>query len=134
MIEKIRQYFIDYFAQLNPNGPVGVDYLGDEPVSYAIEGGIADPWLVHYVDGGGIKQYNFMMTSREYFGSDVYENMENLKFYEYIAEQIEKNNDLKRFPNIAGTYKVEVLTNGYIIESGSDSARYQIQLRLLYTV
>lgn len=134
MINAIRQYFIDNFDQLDPNGPVGVDYLGDNPVSYAIEAGISDPWIERYIDGGGIKQYNFMLTSREFFGSEVTENIANLQFYYYIAEQVELNNDNKIFPAVDGAYMVQVLTNGYVIETGADSARYQIQLRLKYTV
>lgn len=134
MIEKLRNYFIANFDKLNPSGAFGVDYLSAEPVSYSIETGISDPWITQYVDGGGIKQYNFVLTSREWFGSDAERNIENIKFYEYIEDQIEKNNDNKILPEIAGAVKIEVLTGGYMFSSEADNARYQIQLRLIYTV
>ena len=134
MIEKIRQYFIDNFDRLSPKSAVGVDYLGAEPVSYNIEGGISDPWLTRYVDGGGVKQYNFLFTSREWYGSDAIDNAENLRFYEYIEETIEENNRRGIVPEVAGAVKIEVLTGGYLMGSEADRAKYQIQLRFIYTV
>ena len=133
MIEEIRQYFIDYFDRMNPNGHLGVDYLGPNPVSYSVESGIGDPWITRYIDGGGVKQYNFLLTSREWFGSDAVTNAENLEFYDYLSKTIEENNDAGNVPAVPGAVQVEVLTNGYLMESESDNARYQIQLRLIYT-
>lgn len=134
MINKLRQYFIENFDMLNPQGAVGIDYLGAEPVSYSIESGIGDPWITQYVDGGGIKQYNFLLTSREWFGSDAVDNAENLIFYDYLNNKIEFNNNNNIVPNIDGAVKIEVLTNGYLFSNESDSAKYQVQLRFIYTV
>lgn len=135
MIEAIRDYFIQNFSELNPNGRVGVDYLGDEPETYSIDSDVGgDPWAVRYVDGGGIRQYGFTLTSREYYGSDSNKNTENLKFYEYISNRIEELNDVGIVPDVQGAYMVEVLTTGYLFSSQDDRARYQIQLKLKYTV
>lgn len=134
MIDKIRQYFIDNFDRLNPASAIGVDYLGSEPISYNIESGISDPWIREYVDGGGVKQYNFLFTSREWFGSNSDINTENLEFYHYIEDLINENNRNGIVPNVAGAVKVEVLTSGYLMSSEADNAKYQIQLRLVYTV
>ena len=135
MIDSIRNYFIENFDELNPNGNVGIDYLGSEPATYSIDSDVgSDPWAVRYVDGGGIKQYNFTLTSREYYGSDSNTSTDNLKFYEYISETIERLNSLGIVPDIDGAYMVEVLTTGYLFSSQDDRARYQIQLRLKYTV
>ena len=133
MINKIRDYFINNFELLNPAGAVGIDYLGPIPAGYSIESGIGDPWVKRYIDGGGIRQYNFLVTSREWYGSDAVNNADNLKFYEYLADQIESNNQNGIVPNVAGAVKIEVLTNGYLFSNESDSAKYQIQLRLIYT-
>ena len=134
MIEAIRQYFIDHFDQLAPSGTVGVDYLKEVVDSYSIEPGIGDPWVKRYVDGGGVRQYNFTFTSREAYGPDTVQNMDNLKFYAYISERIETLNLKGTVPQVMGAYKVEVLTNGYIMDVSPDTAKYQIQLRLLYAV
>ena len=134
MIEAIRQYFIENFDQLSPSGVIGVDYLKEVPDSYSIEPGIGDPWVRRYVDGGGIKQYNFSFTSREDYGPDTLQNIENLKFYTYISDRVEELNLAGVVPQIKGAYKVEVLTNGYIMDIAVDTAKYQIQLRLLYAV
>lgn len=134
MINAIRDYFINHFELLNPSGAVGVDYLGPNPAGYSIESGIGDPWVSRYIDGGGIKQYNFLLTSREWYGSDAVNNAENLQFYDYLSQKIEENNLSGIVPGVDGAVKVEVLTNGYLMESESDNAKYQIQLRLIYTV
>lgn len=133
MIEEIRQYFIDNFDDLNPSGMFGVDYLGSTPISYSIESGIGDPWLKKYTDGGGLKQFNFLFTSREWFGSNAINNAENLKFYDYISKRIEELNELGVLPEVDGAAYIEVLTNGYLISAEADNAKYQIQLRLVYT-
>lgn len=134
MIEAIRQYFIDHFDQLSPDGAVGVDYLKESAESYSIEPGIGDPWVKRYTDGGGVRQYNFSFTSREDYGADTLQNMENLKFYAYISDRVEALNLAGTLPAVPGAYKIEVLTNGYIMDVSADTAKYQIQLRLLYAV
>lgn len=134
MISKIRQYFIDNFDKLDINSVLSVDYLTDKATSYSLEAGIADPWIRHYTDGGGIKQYNFNFTSREEYGPDTIQNIENLDFYTYLSERIEALNRARITPDVPGASRVEVLTNGYIMDVTPDAAKYQIQLRLVYTV
>lgn len=134
MISKIRAYFIDNFDRLDVNSVLSVDYLTDRATSYSLEAGIADPWIRRYTDGGGIKQYNFNFTSREEYGPDTLQNMDNLNFYTYLTDRIEELNRQHIVPDVPGAARVEVLTNGYIMDTSPDAAKYQVQLRLVYTV
>lgn len=77
-----------------------------------------------------MKQFLFIFASREYYGQTVRQNIENLAFYEHFSEWITE----AELPDLDGRIPVsiEVVTGGYAFDSGSNTARYQIQLRLLY--
>ena len=77
-----------------------------------------------------MKQFLFIFVSSEYYGQTVNQNIENLSFYENFAEWITDG----ELPDLDGRIPVglEVVTGGYAFDAGSNTARYQIQLRLLY--
>ncbi|HUM44086.1 MAG TPA: hypothetical protein PKI14_14180 [Fervidobacterium sp.] len=134
IIEKIREYFLncpilDEYARLN------IDFLGVEPTQYTIEGQPVDPVIQKYVDGGALKQYVFVFGSREYYGADVLQNIENSGFFERFAEWVEEQSEKENLPELEGNKQaisMEVLTSGYLFSASEDNARYQIQMRLIY--
>lgn len=134
IIDKIREYFlkcplIDELARIN------VDYLGVDPVEYTIDSVPSETIIKQYVDGGGLKQYVFVFGSREYYGSDTLQNIENSGFYEKFSEWIENQSDIGNLPLLEGekrSVKIEVLTSGYLFDTSEENARYQIQMRLVY--
>ncbi len=81
-----------------------------------------------------MKQFLFLFASREYYGEDVNKNIENLGFYEHFSDWIFENNYNDIVPDLDGriAISVEVLTGGYAFDTDANTARYQIQLRLLY--
>lgn len=134
IIEKIREYFLncpilDEYARLN------IDFLGVEPTQYTIEGQPVNPVIQKYVDGGALKQYVFVFGSREYYGADVLQNIENSGFFERFAEWVEEQSEKGNLPELEGNKQaisMEVLTSGYLFSASEDNARYQIQMRLIY--
>lgn len=134
IIEKIREYFLncpilDEYARLN------IDFLGVEPTQYTIEGQPVNPVIQKYVDGGALKQYVFVFGSREYYGADVLQNIENSGFFERFAEWVEEQSEKENLPELEGNKQaisMEVLTSGYLFSASEDNARYQIQMRLIY--
>lgn len=133
VIEGVRNYILG-FPELK-DGCLMVDYLGAEPVEYMVEGVPCDPVYKRYVDGSCIKQFLFIFASREYFSADVNQAIENLEFYEKFGDWIDDNNDSGILPNLGDgreAVSIEVLTSGYSFSEGTNSSRYQIQLRLLY--
>lgn len=134
IIKDIREYFlscplIDYNAKIN------VDYLGVDAVEYTIDGVPTTDIVKQYVDGGTVKQFVFVFGSREYYGPDTLQNMENSGFYQAFSEWIQEQNNLGRLPLLSGgktSIKLETLTSGYLFDASEESARYQIQARLLY--
>lgn len=134
LIESIRDY-ISAFPDLSENCCLLIDYLGDKPVEYTVEAVPCNPVYKEYVDGEKVKQFLFVFASREYFEADVNTCIENLHFYENFEEWIEQNNDNGVFPDLGSNrtpVSLEVLTRGYVLSADEETARYQIQLRLVY--
>lgn len=134
IIDSIRKYFLkcpllDELARLN------VDYLGVEPVEYTIDSQPTTPIIKQYTDGGALKQYTFVFGSREYYGADVLQNIENSGFFERFAAWVEEQSKQGNLPELENGKKaisMEVLTSGYLFSANEDNARYQIQCRLIY--
>ncbi len=134
MIGAIRNYIAScpYLAE---GRILGVDRLGADPVEYSIDTVPCEPVVRGYVDGSSVRQIEFIFGSREAYGQDILQNIMNSGFYEDFSDWIERQNNLRNYPDF-GEYRsvqsIEVLTNGYAFEVSTDTSRYQIQLRIKY--
>lgn len=133
LIECLRDYILG-FPELKNGCLCNVDYLGDQSIEYDIEAVPCDPVYKRYIDGDCMKQFLFLFASREEYNAQVATCIANLHFYEKFEEWIEDNNANGNFPDLDGRLPVsiEVLTRGYPLSAEADTARYQIQLRLIY--
>lgn len=133
LIESLREYILT-FPDLDENGRLYVDYLGDQAIEYSVEAVPCDPVFRRYTDGGCMKQFLFVFASREFYSADVNQCIENLAFYEHFEHWITDNNLNGELPDLDGRspVSIEVLTGGYAFDADSNTARYQMQLRLLY--
>lgn len=111
---------------------VNVNYLAADTTTYTIEEVPTEPILKKYLDGSSKRQYNFIFASRESYGSDVLQNINNSGFYEEFVNWIESNEELPILGDNLEALKVEVLTSAYVITVTEDTARFQIQLSLKY--
>ena len=133
LIECIHNYILR-FPELK-DGYLLVDILGDKPIEYTIETVPCAPVVRKYTDGSCMKQFLFIFASREFFSEDVAQNIENLGFYEKFEDWIKEQNDEGILPDLGADREpvsIEVLTGGYAFEADTNTARYQIQLRLTY--
>ena len=133
LIECIRNYILR-FPELK-DGYLLVDILGDKPIEYTIETVPCAPVVRKYTDGSCMKQFLFIFASREFFSEDVAQNIENLGFYEKFEDWIKEQNDEGILPDLGDDREpvsIEVITGGYAFEADTNTARYQIQLRLTY--
>lgn len=133
LIECVRDFVLT-FPELDEDGCLYVDYLGDQAIEYSVEAVPCDPVFRRYTDGGCMKQFLFVFASREFYSADVNQCIENLAFYEHFEYWITGNNLNGVLPNLDGRtpVSIEVLTGGYAFDADSNTARYQMQLRLLY--
>ncbi|MBW8383958.1 MAG: hypothetical protein K0M69_15745 [Youngiibacter sp.] len=135
IIEALRDYFLSC-SLLAVTDLINVDYLGPVPNQYTIDIVPAQPVIKRYTDGGTLKQTVFILASTEWYSSDTVQNMANLAFYEDLEAWIKEKNNARELPILTGNKRaeaVEILTSGYIFDSTEDNARYQIQLRLVYS-
>lgn len=133
LIECVRDFVLT-FPELDEEGCLYVDYLGDQAIEYSVEAVPCDPVFRRYTDGGCMKQFLFVFASREFYSADVNQCIENLAFYEHFEHWITDNNLNTVLPDLDGRspVSIEVLTGGYAFDADSNTARYQMQLRLLY--
>ena len=132
VIECIRDYVM-LFPDLK-DGCLYVDFLSSEPIEYSVEAVPCERIFKKYVDGDCMKQFLFIFASREFYGEDVNQQIENLAFYEHFEDWIYSRNQEGILPDLDGRMPVslDVLTGGYAFDADTSTARYQIQLRLLY--
>lgn len=133
LIECVRDFVLT-FPDLDENGCLYVDYLGDQAIEYSVEAVPCEPVFRQYTDGGCMKQFLFLFASREFYNADVNQCIENLAFYEDFERWITENNRAGELPDLDGRtpVSIEVLTGGYAFDADENTARYQIQLRLIY--
>lgn len=131
MIEKIRQYFIDNKI-INEQSRINIDFLGEEATEFALEPIPSNPILKPYITGTSLRQFQFQLLSCNDYGADVMQNMANSTYYEKLYELIEKNNKSKVLPDIEGIQSIECLNSGGILDAGTNTARYAIQMRITY--
>ena len=133
LIQAVRNYLMT--CPLLKGGVIlSVDQLGTE-ISYAIDTVPCNPIIKKYTDGGSRRQFQFVFASREKYGEQVLENIENSGFYEQFSDWLEQQSWNRIFPDLGNyrtPYGIEILSRGYINDAEDDTARYQIQLNLIY--
>lgn len=137
IIDSLRNYIrvCPHLDTFNNAIRVNVNYLEPHVDTYSIEEMPIDPIVKKYVNGDSTRQYAFIFTSREPYGIDVLQNIDNSGFYEKFAEWIEKNNDNGILPvldNGLEPLEIKVTSTGYAFAVSEDTAQYQIALKLKY--
>lgn len=133
IVESLRSYILT-FPDL-AEGAVQIDYLGSEATQYTLESVPCDPVFRQYTDGGCLRQYLFVFASREYYDADVALCSRNQAFYEALGRWIREQNHAGNLPDLGEhcrAVSLDVLTSGYAFSEDANTARYQMQLRLIY--
>lgn len=117
-------------------GRLAVDFLPKQARTYSVDSVPCKEEVKQYLDGSSLRQFLFTLSSREFKGEDITQNVDNLAFYEGFSSWVLQQNRARRLPALGEgrtARKIEVATSGYpfqVDEHGT--ARYQIQLRLEY--
>lgn len=114
---------------------IGVDYLGDSTTYYSIESVPSQTVLKRNIVGNTKRQYLFHFASRELYGEEVRQNLDNIGFYEHFSDWLEQFSEAGEFPELEKgkeAIKIEAITSGYAFDTELDKAKYQIQCRFLY--
>ncbi|MEG1433038.1 chloramphenicol resistance protein [Eubacterium sp.] len=114
---------------------IGVDLLGEEAGSYAIETVPVDPIIKQYIDGSSERRFSFNFISKKWYGTDAIENIENIGFFDAFSEWLDECTENQCFPVVPDGYKVRKIfatTTPYLFDDEADVARYQIQCQMNY--
>ena len=114
-------------------GSICADCLTAKPENYAVEVVPSKTVLKTYSDGASLRQFTFVLASRCYMAQE--KNTSNHNFFESISEWFEKCTNEKNLPEIGEkmtSQSIETQSGGYMYEMGANTARYQVQCRLIY--
>lgn len=135
IIKALRDYISQCSYLYEFNKGINIDYLDNNSTMYSIEEVPCEPIIKRYINGDTKRQYDFIFASRESYGADVFQNIENSGFYENFSRWIEEESSKGNLPSLEGnreSLEIKVSTTGYAFQTDDNSARYQIQLKLIY--
>ncbi len=135
IIDAVRSYIMKCPHLVEFHKGVNINYLSDKVTSYMIEEVPANPIVRRYVNGDTIRQALFIFASREAYGSDVLQQLDNSGFYENLFTWFERQTRQGILPILEPNQqalKIEATTCGYAFDTEMDRARYQIQFKLEY--
>ena len=134
IIEAIREYISKLDCMKVFDNAINVNYLDSETDSFSIEEVPSQSIIKKYVDGSSIRQFQFTFCSREPYGSEVIQNIDNSTFYEDFANEIEDKNNKGILPLLEDVEvrSLEVTSSAYAVSVTEEKGMYQINLNLKY--
>ena len=135
--EMLRKWFRGCPA-LSDDNSFRVDYMSEDPTEYAI---FAVPSTINHHENvlgemvpDDIQTINFIFASKQVFGADEMQNMENYGFYQDVVTWIIQQNAARNMPRINEGHVISVVPtlSQYPSDMGAESAKYQIQIQMKY--
>lgn len=114
----------------------GVDYLAENNTAYMVEAVPTPPIIKRYINGDTERQFVFAFSTRESYGSDVEQNLDNLGVLEEFGEWLEGREIKNDLPDLGigkSSIRYEVRSPGYAFQTSIDKAQYRIQCALIYS-
>lgn len=138
-LEQLRAWFCSCPA-IRSGNRFRIDYLAENPTEYAL---YAVPSSIAYHENvlgedvpDAVQTVNYIFASKESYGADIQQNLANMGFYDAVVTWIMEQNAAHDFPEINGGVVKSIVPTltAYPAEVGSDSAKYQIQLKMTYRI
>lgn len=117
----------------------GADYLADSE-SYSLD---VTPTALRYRENilgemvlRETQEQNFVFASREPYGPEFAQNLDNLGVMQDVSAWIIEQNNARNFPDWEGGQVTAIVPtlSAYPIAMGSAFARYQMQIKVTYRV
>ena len=118
----------------------GADFIGENATEYSV---ISVPSALRYrenIIGDRVlltsQEQNFIFAAKVPYGRDVQQNLANLGFFQDVANWIADQNKAGNFPEWDGgtVTAIESTNTGAPVQTGSDAARYQFQIKVTYKI
>ncbi len=131
--EAVVGWFADILTEMGKSEP-NMNYLAERVNSISIETVPCNPVAKKYVDGGEVRQYEFVFAFRDEYDDDAEQNIETAEFFEELSRVIEEKSDAGELPELDGCEAREMrcVSHGYAISNTQRTARYQMQCKFLY--
>ena len=116
-------------------GVVGVDNLAEGDTAYAIESVPAKETITAYLDGSRKMAFTFMFSSRNAFGQDTRETLDNIGFYGKFAGWLHTETRAGRLPDLGigrTALSIEAVTSGYLYDVQGNKDKYRIECKLTH--
>ena len=114
---------------------VNINHLEEKDASGAIENVSAEPIIKNYTDGATLRQFLFTVALRQNYGQDVVVNTAGITKLEQLSDWIYEQNRTGILPALDGkrhSVSLEIVKTVLVDEKQSDTAKYQLQCRLVY--
>lgn len=131
IMERVRKFLLT--CPLLADGKLNVDFLPEDACSYSIEAVPAKEIVRSYVNGASVRQFLFVVASREVYGEEIDQQLDNISFYDNFSAWLMLQTRAKNLPELGEHRKpllMEASTSGYVMSAEANMARYQIQCRL----
>ena len=118
----------------------GADYIGENATEYAVFSVPSTKRYRENILGKRVlyprQEQNFIFAAKVPYGSNVKQNLDNLAFFQNVADWIAQMNDEGDFPEWADgrITAIEVTNTGAPMQTGTDAARYQFQIKVTYKI
>lgn len=135
--ENVRLWMRDCPA-LSPNNHFRIDYLSDRTGEYAI---YAVPTTITFHENvlgesvpNTVQTLDFIFASKEPFGADEQQNIENYGFFQDVVCWIISQNSLRNLPRLNEGRVTSVIPtlSQFVSATGTANAKYQIQIKITY--
>ena len=104
IIKALRDYISQCPYLYEFNKGINIDYLDNDSTTYSIEEVPCEPIIKRYINGDTKRQYDFIFASRESYGADVFQNIENSGFYEDFSSWIEEESSKGNLSSSSSKY------------------------------
>lgn len=134
MVSEIRDW-LRTCPLIDQNDRFNVNYLGAEPIAFSIEETPNTPVVQRYLDGSTIREKTWVLAAVQDYSPDVLSQIANSGFWEQFSDWVEEQSRKKNFPQMSQgkiSRKIEVTTTHYLYRAGENTARYQVQMKLIY--
>lgn len=135
IIESIKNYISGFECMSTFENAINANYLAGEADNFSIEEMPCEPVIKNYLDGSTKRQFQFAFCSREPYGQEVIQQIDNSGFYEKFSDEVEDKNSKGILPIGDSNIKpisINVTSSAYVVSTEEDTAMYQINLVFKY--
>lgn len=128
-ISKLKKYLFD-LIQDNPK--INANMLSNNINTYSLDKIPTSSEVEKWITGDVLYRDVYSFRSRKSYSQDTINNLKNIGFFEQFQNKIKSNNDEGILPEIAGIEEIKCLNCGTMVNAGTSTAEFDIQIQIKY--